>query len=139
MDIKWTGTLPDVSEPFDFSEMMAEAAEYMLGSVQENFLYGGRPTAWAEKKHGRGPSYLIKNGFLLRSIRTKTDKESFKVFTTKGEIPYCFVHQFGYARRNIPARPYMIFQEEDRKHIVEMFKDRIINLFQTKRKALGTQ
>lgn len=136
MDFKWEGTLPDVSSPMDFSQTMREAAEMMLGSVQENFNVGGRPAGWVAKKNGQR-SFLRDTGRLFSSIRARWDKESFAVYTTRAEVPYIFTHQFGWGR--VPERPYMVFQKEDTELIQSMFADAIVEFFQTKRRPVGTQ
>lgn len=137
IDLTFGGTLPDMTQELDLSEGMKEAAQYMMESVYKNFTAGGRPSGWAAKKDG-SQSYLIKTGALLSSIEPTSDKTSFRVWTSKEKVPYCFVHQFGYAARNIPARPYMVFQKEDKEYIVNLFKDHIVKFFTTKKKPIGT-
>ena len=138
MDIKYTGTLPDVTSPVDFSETMRKAAGIAYESVMETLYSGGRPTGWAAKKNGQ-PSFLRKTGALYGAIRKQSDDKSFAVSISKGEIPYAFAHQFGYAPRNLRARAYMVFQDEDKKQIQALFLDRVVEFFQTKRRPIGTQ
>jgi phage gpG-like protein len=137
MDMKWTGTLPDI-EAWDFTDAMKDCARYMWQSVMENFDSGGRPQSWVAKKNGE-PSYLFKSGHLRSSIDYESTKDSFKVFVDKGTVPYCFAHQFGYMQRNLKARPYMVFQEEDREFLQSMFAEAVVKLFDTKRRPVGTQ
>jgi phage gpG-like protein len=139
MQVKWTGTLPDVTTPPDFSVMLRKAAELTYDSVMLTLRSGGRPVGWAAKKNGQ-PSFLKgKTGALYAGIKKRSNAEEFVVSINRGEVPYAFAHQFGYARRNLPARPYMVFQDEDKKEIQQMFNDQMVEFFQTRRKPIGTQ
>jgi phage gpG-like protein len=137
VEMKWEGTLPDF-ESWDFSELLAEAAEHMWASVHENFDVGGRPRTWRQKKDGT-PSYLTKTGRLKGAIQSESDDKSFRVFVDKGEVPYCFAHQFGYMQRNLRARPYMMFQDSDKEYLERLFGETVVKLFKTKRRPVGTQ
>ena len=113
----------------DFTQQFQMIGEYMLDSVRQNFVRGGRPDTWAPLKvpirkgkggylgltvggsHG-GPSFLFKSGALLNSVDYAFDSESATVGAGAG-LPYARAHQFGVPSRNLPARPYMLFQEED--------------------------
>ena len=61
-----------------------------------------RPAKWADKKDGT-PSNLKKSGLLWHSFHlTITDRAA----TLSNPTPYAAAHQFGYAKRNLPARPF---------------------------------
>lgn len=95
----------------------------VLSSVIENFQAGGRPTGWqpltpvtlAKKKGG---SILVGKGFgggLLGSIHSEPDPSAVMIGTDK---VYAAIHQFGgQAGRGhtvtIPARPYLMVQDQD--------------------------
>lgn len=105
----------------NLTETMDKASKLMLTSVQRNFGEGGRPK-WKDLKKG-GQSFLYQKGNLLRGIHREFDATSATVSTS----PWVGnrIHQFGgWAGRNhasfIPARPYMMFQEEDVKKLNEM-------------------
>lgn len=143
MDYKWTGTLPDVTSEVDFSQTMREAAEKTYESVMETLRSGGRPTTfaakWAKDHKSKVPSFLHESGKLYAAIRKGWDKTSFAVSISKGEVPYCFAQHFGYAPNNLPARPYMMFQDKDKEDIQALFMDRLVEFFETRRKPIGTQ
>ena len=97
----------------------------VLSSVIENFQAGGRPKGWqplspvtlAKKKGG---SILVGDGFgggLLGSIHFKTEPSAVMVSTGTNK-KYAAIHQFGgQAGRGhkvtIPARPYLMVQDQD--------------------------
>lgn len=61
-----------------------------------------RPHAWAPKKDG-SPSTLRRSGLLWHSFHlTVTRNRAILANPT----PYAAAHQFGYAKRNLPARPF---------------------------------
>jgi phage virion morphogenesis protein len=99
----------------------------IVRSVQKNFEAGGRPNAWipsqrvltglVKKSHGEmgagGGKTLIVQGWaggLLGSIHSNASRDEVKIGTPK---IYGAVHQFGWAERNIPARPFLVIQDED--------------------------
>ncbi len=81
--------------------------------TRSNFGPSGpmRPIPWAPyskryaKKHP-GPPTLIRSGVLLGSVRTFATSSA-GYLTAQGSKPYAFAHQYGYAPRNLPARPYV--------------------------------
>jgi phage virion morphogenesis protein len=123
--------------------------QYMLGSVERNFAAGGRPTAWEPLKfmtkvywHTRRKSFwgktrmtsrgraawdrrkpLTDMGRLRRSIQVaEVTPRSVAIGTS---VIYAAIHQFGgMAGRGrkvfIPARPYLVFQDEDIQRADEM-------------------
>ncbi len=121
------GSLPD-AQPVDFSKTMDVVGKYMLDSVRQNFIRGGRPEPWQPLAKG-GPSFLFQTGTLMRSIY-ETSGPTWAQIQTAG-LPYAAIHQFGgWAGRghksNIPSRPYMLFQKEDYDFIRNLFKDQLV-------------
>ena len=124
----------------DMTPLMRIVGEIVRTSVVENFQQGGRPEKWAplspvttrrRKKGGADP--LIVEGFaggLMGSIHADAGKDWALVGTDK---IYGAVHQFGAAQGefgttsrgapipwgNIPARPYLMVQDEDWTEIVD--------------------
>jgi len=88
----------------NYSVPLAQVGEYMVKSVQSNFLEQGRPTPWlplspmtlARRKKGTSggsPKILMDRGFLFKSItRSEPTETEVKVGTN---ISYGKLHQFG--------------------------------------------
>lgn len=105
-------------------------------SVQENFMAGGRPAGWqalspvtlAKKKGG---SILVGKGFgggLLGSIHAEPASDHVLVGTDK---KYAAIHQLGgQAGRGrkvtIPARPFLMVQDEDWPEMKDQLSDYIL-------------
>jgi len=117
----------------DLEPIFRMAAEFMLSSVRENFVRGGRPT-WEPLKAG-GPSFLFQSGSLLQSILPSSGSDFAEVGTSG--IRYAAIHQFGgqtgrnHAAR-IPARPYAVFQDEDIVSLREMFGNELVKIINAK-------
>jgi len=120
--------------PDDMKAMFEQAAQYMLGSVRQNFVEGGRPVTWDALKDG-SQSFLFQTGALLQSIKEEAGFDFAEV--AAGQLPYAWIHQAGgLAGRNhsalIPARPYMLFQDEDVDELTKVFGENIIKLIDAK-------
>ena len=82
----------------------------------------GKPWApWSEgyrermaKKGKGGNKILADTGELRRSLHREAKRGSVVVGTAK---EYAATHQFGDARRNIPARPFLGINEQDKEEI----------------------
>jgi len=123
--------------------------DYMVKSVRQNFLQGGRPDKWtplspvtlalklgkskgkARAKKAKTNKVLIglgMRGGLMGSIHYKaTDNE---VVIGPDSKPYAAIHQFGgMAGRNrkvkIPARPYLVLQKDDMEKIARIIEGEI--------------
>lgn len=83
---------------------------------------GGTPwPPWSEgyrermaKKGKGGNKILADTGELRRSLHREAKRGSVVVGTAK---EYAATHQFGDARRNIPARPFLGINEQDKEEI----------------------
>jgi len=134
------GSLP--SGEVDWVELCEQAATLMYASVMENFAVGGRPT-WVPRKDGT-PATLFQSGRLKGAIQMVSGNDFAEVFISNGQVPYAFIHQFsGYAGRNhaayIPARPYMMFQDEDKERLVKMFAGEVIKMMSTPKKHRSSE
>lgn len=137
------GTLPTINS--NLAESMRWAGNLMLDSVRKNFMAAGRPDKWPQKKDG-SRSFLFQSGDLLRSIQMRSDATSATVSISTRDVPYAAIHNFGGVIKHpgsskfqvfhiggavvfthgtkphdihIPQRQYMMFQEEDRRAILE--------------------
>jgi len=101
---------------------MKRIGETVKTSVVRNFLEGGRPEKWTplspktlKKKRNKG-RVLMEETHLMNSVSWKATARSVEVGTNK---VYAAIHQFGgeagrkSKRVTIPARPYLLVQDED--------------------------
>jgi phage gpG-like protein len=129
-----SGTLPTLKSD-DLLKLTDDMGAFVLDEVRLNFGQGGRPKVWPALKSGM-PSFLFKTGSLLQSIQRQPAQltlfGSEVTVGTTGGIPYRWVHQEGYAKRNIPQREYMVLVPDSIKHLVEMAGSRIVTILNAK-------
>lgn len=137
VSVETYGDIPVPSKE-DVQKIIDAIEPIALDSVRQNFGFGGRPERWRPLKKG-GASYLFESGTLLQSIHSRqTVEEGFgAVDVESGDLPYAVIHQEGgYAGRNhsayIPARPYMVFAEEDEQKMREKAIGMFITVLNTK-------
>ena len=115
--------------------------EIGLTSIQRNFEKGGRPRKWKElklstitqrKRQGNWPGQILVRrgigGGLLGSINYQVKAK--KIIWSARKI-YAAIHHFGgmagHGRKTkIPARPYMLFQREDRAEFKAALADYVM-------------
>lgn len=117
---------------------LAIIGEVVRTSVVRNFEEGGRPEPWAELSDAtlltkRGGKVMVDQGFaggLMGSIHSKIEgADTVLVGTDK---VYGAIHQFGgeagpkTKRVQIPARPYLMVQDEDWVEIIETLQDYLL-------------
>jgi phage gpG-like protein len=119
----------------DFSEPLHEAiTKVMIPSFAENFASGGRPewTGLSEDtiKMAGDHDILIKSGNLEGAATSEgiwqVSSKSAAVTGMPADAWYGAIHQQGYgggATGAIPARPFIVFQDEDEYAIEEVFSD----------------
>lgn len=116
IEITLTGNLPPDFKEMDFTESLGKIAFTLQQSIKHNFEMGGVPRAWAQIKRTGQPSNLFKTGALLNQIQEGVEPLRAWAGIPDGQetaVIYARTHQWGDSRRNIPARPYIMFQEED--------------------------
>lgn len=108
----------------DLTVPLKQGGNLMLRSLGQNFKAGGRPIMWKGLKpatvkfkasHGYSSLPLTRSGALQRSVTFVVRGKNRLAIGTS--IPYGATHQFGDPKRNIPKRPYLVFQREDLKNI----------------------
>lgn len=112
---------------------------YMLGSIERNFQAQGRPQKWqglapstlAQRRRGKGKGgakILIDEGLLKAAATTQdamnTTSNTMNIGVNKIQGPRM---HFGYpggegrGHSETPARPFLMFQEEDKDAILTLF------------------
>lgn len=121
----------------DPKPVLAAIGNLAVKSIRQNFINGGRPNAWTKSKKAKGKT-LIGTGALMKGIHYTVDEDGTTIMTSK--LPYAHILHFGGKTRpheiraknrkalhflgifrkkvnhpgsDIPARPYMILQDED--------------------------
>ncbi len=119
----------------DLEPAFKASGVYMLGSIERNFQAQGRPQKWqalapstlAQRRKGRGQGgaqILIDTARLKNSHSTATSSDSLTVGTN---LVYAARQHFGYpggsgrGRSKTPARPFLLFQDEDVDAIETIF------------------
>jgi phage gpG-like protein len=135
INIEIQGKLPSL-EGFNFTNTMEKVARHLELSIKRNFAEGGRPQEWQIKKDG-SPSHLYISGALFNTIGFEFG-ESYAEAGAMTLLPYSWVHQAGFSGvkkngvfMNMPARPYVMFQEEDFDFIESQFGDDIVKYWDT--------
>lgn len=124
-----------------FREPLKRSIQQVLApSFRQNFDVGGRPERWeplAEptvEMRGSAKPVLVRSGLLKRTIQQfniwTVDREKAAIVNLPQKIWYGKVHQGGYGRRGsgqakaagIPARPFVMIQEQDYKAIDRVFE-----------------
>ena len=95
-------------------------ADVVLQSVRSNFDIGGRYSSpgspwggtnrWQARKDNLSHKILKKSGVLQAGNYKDVFNDGFAI---GNRVEYQAVHNFGYPRRNITARPFLVVQEND--------------------------
>jgi len=108
-----------------------EVGEIVIRSIQLNFRDEGRPAKWrpfapSTLKKRQGGKLLQDTGRMLRSISyRKLNNYGIEVGTNLGgSNSYAATHQFG--RGPIPARPFVMVQDNDIPEIERAIVDHIV-------------
>ncbi|MCQ2063718.1 MAG: phage virion morphogenesis protein [Fibrobacter sp.] len=135
--------------------VLAAAGNLAVKSVKQNFREGGRPERWIPSNKLKGKT-LVGTGALQRRIHYKVDEDGVTIMTGRQKyaaihhfggttkphvirsknaraIPLniggmlIFRKSVNHPGSKIPARPYMLLQDEDVKNIKDMFMKFIID------------
>lgn len=118
-----------VSRTRDLTPVMETWGSIGRTSVVENFEDGGRPEKWQPAKDGGRT--LFRKGFaggLAGSVNYKAAQDHVILGTNK---VYGAIHQFGGQagrglKTTIPARPYLVVQDEDVKEMQAALMDFVL-------------
>jgi len=102
-----------------------------LQSVEENFESQGRPkweplklqTLKRRAKKGYTGGILQRTATLKKSVTGEIGKDK---VTIGSNLEYAAVHQFGFRKRKIPARPFVKFTKDDINEMEDTILDHII-------------
>jgi phage gpG-like protein len=155
INIEIQGKLPQVNT--NFESVMEKITDIMYRSVQMNFIAGGRPQPWKSLQPFGESSHLMRSGNMFENIQLKWDASSATVYLDTARVPYAAINNFGGTIQhpgsdkfqafdrggemifthgtqphaiNIPARPFMMFQEEDKTRILEIMRSSIFTTSQ---------
>ena len=115
------------------------AGVYMLGSIEKNFKEQGRPAKWEGlkastlkgRRRGRGrggPKILISTARLKNSIAYRVHTQGLEIGTN---VVYAKRQHFGFpggpgrGHSHTPARPFLMFQNEDVTEVGNIFRRHI--------------
>ncbi len=113
----------------DFRPVMEDIGELGVVSIAQNFEEGGRPNRWKEwspatiekrRVNGPWPGMILKETGAMSDIHSDVGEKS--VTWSAGNVEYAAIQHFGGNTGRggatvIPARPYMLLQEEDETEI----------------------
>ena len=123
----------------DLRPVMKNIAGILAYSTEENFKSEGRPDKWIDlaeltkkqrEKKGHWPGQILQvTGQLASSVNTYYDNDCAIIGSN---LDYAVIHQLGgQAGRNksveIPARPYILLQQEDERNIIDVITDSLPN------------
>lgn len=123
----------------DLDKPLKASGVYMLGSIERNFRAQGRPQKWeslatstlAARRSGKGKGgaqILIDTANLKNSVTSeKALQTTGSGFSIGTNVIYAPRQHFGYpggagrGRSKTPARPFLLFQTEDKDAILTIF------------------
>ena len=113
----------------DLSEPLADAGEALMLIHRDRFDSQTDPDGvpWAplsakyQARKQRYPDQILRYTGNLRDLLTYQVTPQTLYFGTPME--YGAAHQFGYEKRNLPARPYLGLSTADEQQILEIFSD----------------
>ena len=102
-----------------------DVGEIALRSIRKNFDDGGRPKSWPKRKtrysgRRRRNKLLIDTGQLVNSLTYQATNQHVDIGTN---VEYAATHHFG--RGGIPARPFLMLQDEDDRPIRDAILDHL--------------
>lgn len=129
----------------NYAALAPQIRELLITSINRNFQVGGRygndnpfgggNTKWIKSKRAIRQSgmTLLDTGQMAASIRVQVKFEGNQLIIQMGSNKeYASQHQFGYTKSNkvkIPARPFLVIQNEDIANIRNMIVKNIIGKF----------
>ena len=100
----------------DPGSLLAPAVPVLARALERTFEAEGRPQRWAPlapstlRRKPPGLKILQRTGRLRRSLNLAIEGRSIVASTS---VPYAPAHQFGVPSRRLPARPFLLWTQED--------------------------
>lgn len=111
------------------AELLAPALPVVARAIERNFDEEGRPLPWPPlspaylRRKSAGLKILQLSGRLRRSIRVRLEGNAIVAST---DLPYAAAHQFGFPRRNLPARPFLVLTDSDRQEAAQTILNKLV-------------
>ena len=112
-----------------------QAGEIVKQSIHRNFNSGGAyksegsiqggPKKWRPRKKTVTWPILKKSAALMNSIYVNAENDRVKVGSSG--LAYNAAQNYGYQKRNLPARPFLVVQDSDLRKIGILFKKYLTN------------
>ncbi len=103
-----------------------EVGQMGLQSIRKNFEVSGRynqpgeeiggSTQWQARKDNAPHPLLVKSGALRDGVYMQLNTNGFTLISDK---PYSAAQNYGYAKNNLPARPFMTIPPEEIQEMAE--------------------
>lgn len=108
---------------------MEQIRRRIEASIRQNFREEGRPEKWEKSLRAKatGGKTLSDTNVLRNSIVADIGKRQ-QIICGTGVV-YAAVHQFGYPKKNIPARPYLMVQDSDWDYIADKILQGVSDAF----------
>ena len=94
-----------------------------IDMVKYNFDVGGNPDKWKPRKKNK-PWPILKKSLTLRNSIYKKPTKSYVLIGSK--VPYQAVHNFGFPKRNIAQRKYLVIDKNGQEVLIDVVKSHII-------------
>ncbi len=127
-----------ISRCRDFTPALEIVGELGVSSIQKNFEEGGRPgwpdlaesTKAQRQKTGKWPGEILVRSGTLKRISTEVTKDAVTFSPGAGSAAYAAIQNFGGMagrgrKTRIPAREFLMFQDEDGIEIQAIFADHV--------------
>ncbi len=108
---------------------LKEMGKIAKRSIKKNFDVGGRysvpksvkggASRWVKRKDNKTHPILKKGGDLKGSISYRVKGE---VVELASRLDFSAFQNYGFTKKNVPARPYMVIQEEDKHKMGDLIK-----------------
>lgn len=109
---------------------LLDIGDVLEASVDQNFKIEGRPIKWKKLKPATikarrqsGPKILQDTGALVTSVVSKVKANTVEIGSN---LPYARLQNQGSKKKNVPARPFLLFQKEDIVEAKDILQDHLL-------------
>lgn len=114
----------------------SEVGRMGLTSIDKNFQASGRysqagaeiggSTKWAKRKDKKTHPILVKSGGMKNGVFAKPTGNGVELISNK---VYSAAQNYGYAKRNLPARPFMTIPPDELQNMGKSIVDQLVRKF----------